>query len=144
MSSMLKPLLEVVGQKLINPFSPDDRWLMPLSVDESQFGTHYTVHLINNCWYRYSDQSLPDFIKVKLGRIGAYTGSRLTDLMAKNSRFTNSIYLFSEQHMPAEFEIVGWRRNHNLFILSLSTTELHRVFDDAGIQSKSKGKKDTD
>jgi len=140
---MLKPLLEVVGQKLTNPFSPDDRWLMPLSVDESRVGTQYTVHLINNCWYRYSDESLPDFIKVKLGRIGAYTGPRLADLMAKNNRFTDSIYVFSEQHMPAEFEIVGWRRNHNLFILSLSTTELHRVFDDTGIQSKSKGKKDT-
>lgn len=135
--------LETVNQSLTNAESPTDSWMMPLVVEDTKKGRYYRVYIRHNFWYRYRDSNLPDFIKEKLGAIAGYTVGRMDRVNELNSTFKDNIYIFANQEMPASFESIGWRGSQNLFILSLTETQLYRVLDDAGVQSKGEGQEST-
>lgn len=128
--------LETVNQSLTNRDASTDLWLMPLVVEETNEGRYYRVYIRMKSWYRYTDESLPDFIKEKLAAISAYTLGRMDIVNKANGIFKDSIYMFNNQQLPPEFETIGWRGSQNLFILSLTETQLYRVLDDAGIQGQ--------
>lgn len=128
--------LETVNQSLTNRDASTDLWLMPLVVEETNEGRYYRVYIRMKSWYRYTDETLPDFIKEKLAAISAYTLGRMDIVNKANGIFKDSIYMFYNQNMPSSFETVGWRGSQNLFILSLTETQLYRVLDDAGIQGQ--------
>lgn len=128
--------LETVNQSLTNRDASTDLWLMPLVAEETNEGRYYRVYIRMKSWYRYTDESLPDFIKEKLAAISAYTLGRMDIVNKANGIFKDSIYMFNNQNMPPSFETIGWRGSQNLFILSLTETQLYRVLDDAGIQGQ--------
>lgn len=136
--------LETINQSLTNRDSDTDLWLMPLVVEETEEGRFYRVYIRLRSWYRYTDENLPDFIKEKLAAISAYTLGRMDAVNKANGIFKDSIYMFSNQQLPPEFETIGWRGSQNLFILSLTETQLYRVLDDAGIQGQITREENTD
>lgn len=116
-----------------------DRWVMPVVVDTSQGVNTYKAYIRHETWYMYDDETLPDFMKRKVAAIGAYSAPRMDEIRKANSRYSDAIYVFEHQPFPPEFSDIGWRCSQDLYMLSLSESELYRVLDDAGIQDKSQG-----